>query len=121
VLPLLKLTVLRKIWKRFTPRQIKQAKLTRQVYQAFSTPSIQDFKSIVTMNAVNNLLITIEDIDTAELIFGPDIGVLNGKTARIKPTPVISNIIQIPKELITNHQSVALIPCISMELHVSNC
>jgi hypothetical protein len=100
----------------FNLRQIKQAKLTRQVYQALGTPSIQDFKAIVTMNAVNNLPITIEDIDSAELIFGPDIRALKGKTVRRKPAPVISNIIQIPRELSTYHQSVTL--CIDI-LHTN--
>ena len=92
----------------FTNRQVQQAKLARQIYHALGTPSIQDFKVIVTMNTLNDMPITIEDIKTAELIFGPDIGALKGKTVRKKPTPVVSNYIKIPRELFSNHHEVTL-------------
>ena len=60
------------------------------------------------MNAVKDTPITIEDIKTAELIFSPDIGGLKGKTVRKKPNPVVSNYIEIPKDLISNHHEVTL-------------
>jgi hypothetical protein len=41
-------------------------------------------------------------------VFGPDIGALKGKTTRQKPAPVVSDYVEIPKELIYNHQSVVL-------------
>jgi hypothetical protein len=61
--------------KLFTNRQVERAKLTRKIYHALGSPSLQDFKTIVTTNLVKNLPITLEDIKTAEMIFGTDVGV----------------------------------------------
>ena len=94
--------------KMFTNRQIERAKLTRKIYHALGTPSINDFKMIVTTNAIKNLPITLDDIKTAEMIFGQDIGMLKGKTVRKKPFPVATDYLEIPKELINNHQDVTL-------------
>ena len=102
--------------KMFTNRQIEQAKLTRQIYHALGTPSIQDFKMIVTTNAVKNLPITLDDIKTAEMIFGKDIEALKGESLRKKPLPVVSDYIEIPKELINIHHEVTL--CIDI-MHVN--
>jgi hypothetical protein len=65
--------------KMFTNRQIERAKLTRKIYHALGTPSLNDFKVIVTTNAIKNLPITVEDIKAAEMIFGEDIGMIKGK------------------------------------------
>ena len=92
----------------FTDRQVQRAKLTRNIYHALGTPSVNDFKSIITANMVKNLPITIEDIKIAEKIFGPDVGALKGKTTRQKPAPVVSDYIEIPKELMYNHQNIIL-------------
>ena len=42
---------------------------------------------------------TTKDINLAEKIFGKDIGTLKGKSTRTKPSPVVSDIIEIPPEL----------------------
>jgi hypothetical protein len=36
----------------YTNRQVQRAKLTRQIYHAIGTPSVNDFKAIVTSNMV---------------------------------------------------------------------
>jgi hypothetical protein len=74
-----------------TDCQIMRAKMARQIYHSLGTPSVNDFKAILKMNAIRNLPITIEDIKLAEQIFGPDIGSLKGKTTRGKPSPVVSD------------------------------
>jgi hypothetical protein len=88
--------------KYFTDRQFQQAKHARQIYHALGTPSLQDFKTIVM------LPVTLDDIKTAEKIFGPVIGALKGKTTRRKPAPVVSDYVKIPKELITIHNNATL-------------
>jgi len=57
--------------KMFTNRQVERAKLTRKIYHTLGTPSVHDFKMIVTTNAIKNLPITLEDIKTSEMIFVP--------------------------------------------------
>ena len=82
--------------KMFTPREVKDAKKARGLYQTLGTPSITDFKAIVKSNAIKNCPVTLEHIDTAEQIFGPDIGALKGKTTRRKPQPVVKDYMEIP-------------------------
>jgi hypothetical protein len=63
---------------------------------------------IITSNQIRNLPINIEDVNIAETIFGPDIVSLKGKTTRQKRAPVVSDFIEIPEELITNHNNAVL-------------
>jgi hypothetical protein len=92
----------------YTDRQIQRAKLARSIYHAIRMPSLKDFKMIITSNTIKNVPITINDINISEKVFGPDIGALKGKTTRQKPAPVVSYYVEIPKELVYNHQSVVL-------------
>ena len=66
--------------KMHTKREIQRAKRTRELYHAMDIPSVNDFKAIIRMNTIANYPVTVQDIDLAETIFGPDIGSLKGKT-----------------------------------------
>ena len=92
----------------FTKRQYKQAREARRVYNIIGNPSLNDFKSIIKMNAIKDCPITLEDIDIAERIFGKDIASLKGKTTRKKPIPVIKDYVDIPTELKQLHKDVEL-------------
>jgi len=92
----------------YTTRQFDRAKRARDLFHALGTPSIQDFKAIIRINAIRDNPVTTEDIELAEKIFGPDIGMLKGKTTRTKPIPVVSNRIDIPRELINAQREVVL-------------
>jgi len=65
-------------------------------------------KAILQMSSIKNDPITIEDVNIAEKIFGPDIGSLKGKTTRQKPLPVVDDFIEIPKGLVDKQQNVTL-------------
>jgi hypothetical protein len=73
----------------YTDWQIQRAKLARSIYHAMGTPSLKDFKSIITSNMVKNIPITIDDINNVEKVFGLDVGALKGKTTQQKPAPDI--------------------------------
>ncbi len=55
------------------------------------------------MNMIKDCLVTTENIVIAEKIFGPEIAALKGKITRRKPTPVVDDNIEIPKELVEAH------------------
>ncbi len=92
----------------FTLRQIERAKQARALHQLIGTLSIRDLKAVIQMNCIANNPVTVEDINVAEKIFGPDIGVLKGKSTRTKPLPVVRNHVKIPAEIINNHADVDL-------------
>jgi hypothetical protein len=92
----------------YTNQQFAKAKKVCKLYHALGTPSIQDFKAMLQMNLIANNLITVEDIEIAEQIFGSDIGSLKGKTTRMKPIPVVDNYIAIPQKLYAKQQDVVL-------------
>jgi hypothetical protein len=74
------------------------------LYHIIECPSIENFKAILRQNIIKTCPVTIEDVNVAERIFGPDIGTLKGKSTRKKPTPVKSDLIEIPRELKQLHQ-----------------
>jgi hypothetical protein len=53
--------------------------MTRELYHALGSPSVNDFKAIIQKNAIGNLPITLEDMEAADMVFGSDIGVLKRK------------------------------------------
>jgi hypothetical protein len=92
----------------YTEHQFQRAKKAQELYHALGTPSLKDFKAIIQTNAIRNNPITLEDIKIAESIFGLDIGGLKGKSVRTKPTPVVSDYIAIPQEIIEAQKDVTL-------------
>jgi hypothetical protein len=54
------------------------------------------------------LLLAKEDVNVAEMIFGPDVTTLKGKTTHRTPVAIIEDRIKIPGELITAQYSVTL-------------
>ena len=92
----------------YSKRQVDRAKRARELLHALGCPSIADFKKAIKMNAIKDCPVTVEDIDIAESIYGPDVATLRGKTTRSRPTPVVSDIISIPTELIAAQHNVEL-------------
>ena len=70
----------------FRNRQFERAKKARLLYHAVGTPSVKDFKTMINLNAIKDNPITVQDIEMAEKIFGPNIGNLKGKTTRKETT-----------------------------------
>ena len=83
----------------YTSRQFERAKKARDFYHAMNCPSIPDLLAILRMNLVKDCPITLEDVKIMKNIFGPDIGVLKGKSVRRKPIKSIKDEISVPREL----------------------
>ena len=82
-----------------TERKIKRATVARKLYHSIGAPTIKNYKGIIRSNMIRNCPVTIEDIDLAEKIFGPDVAYIKGKTTRSKPKIVKSDQIEIPPEM----------------------
>jgi hypothetical protein len=70
------------------------------------------------MDVIQNCPATVEDVNISEKIFGPHMSSLKGKSMRYKPKPVRSDLIEIPKILITKHHDIDL--CIDA-MYVNEC
>jgi hypothetical protein len=102
----------------YTLRQYERVKEARRLYHIVGTPAVNNFKSLLRMNAIQNCPVTVEDINISEKIFGPDISSLKGKLVRGKPKPVRQDLIEIPKELIRKHHNIEL--CMDT-IYVNEC
>ena len=88
--------------------QQNRARKARKALQAIGTPTTQDLKAVIRMNMIKNSEITTEDVNLAEKAFGPDVGALKSKTTRRKPAKAISNVIEIPTELLSINEDITL-------------
>ena len=92
----------------YSERQVARAKAAREFYHAVGSPSMNDIRAIIRMNLIKNNPITIKDIELMKKIFGPNVGTIKGKTTRRRPTPVIEDLIDIPRELKMAQQKVTV-------------
>jgi hypothetical protein len=69
---------------------------------------MNNFKSLLEINVIQNFPVTVEDVNISEKIFGPDMSSLKGKSTRGEPKPVRSDFIEIPKKRITKHHDIDL-------------
>ena len=88
----------------YTKRQYEDAKRARRLYHIVGCPTVENFKHILQQNIIKNCPVTIDDVNIAEKIFGPDIGALKGKTVQKTPIRVKEDLIEIPPEIKTKHK-----------------
>jgi hypothetical protein len=102
----------------YTLCQFERAKAARKLYHIVGTPAINNFKTVLQMNVIQNCPMTVEDVNISEKLFGPDMSSLKGKSMRRKPKPVRSDLIEIQKEIITKHHDIDL--CMDT-MYVNEC
>jgi hypothetical protein len=83
----------------YTQRQFENAKRARGLYHRLGCPPMETFRQLIRGNLIGDSPVTIEDANIAERIFGPDVGVLKGRSTRPRPVPVRNDLIDIPPEL----------------------
>ena len=95
-------------FKFLSKRQQGKVKMTRKLYHAMGTPTVDDLKAMIRINLIRINIVATADVNLATKVFGPDIGSIKGKTNRRKPTPVVSNIVDIPDELLELQKDLTL-------------
>ena len=94
--------------KGYTDRQYDRAKTARKLYHIVGTPTVENFKVLLRMNAIHNCPVMVEDVKIAERIFGPDMSSLKGRSTRRKPKPVRKDLVEIPTEITEKHRDIEL-------------
>ena len=81
----------------YSKRQIEDAKRAKQLLASIGYPSFKDFKAAVRAGMIKNCPITPEDVDRCLRIFGKEVASLKGKTTRVNPDRVRTDIIAVPR------------------------
>ena len=84
----------------FTPRENEGPREAQQAMHLLGLPSERDFENMVHSNMIVNCPVTFSDIKNAKLIFVPDITSLKGKSVRCKPDSVVTDNIDIAREIL---------------------
>jgi hypothetical protein len=92
----------------YTPRQNLKARAAQELYAMIGRPSLADFIGIVKHNLLPNVKVTAQDVLNAKLIYGKDLGSIQGETTRSQHGAVIPNYMNIPPDLFMVHQHVKL-------------
>ena len=62
--------------------------------------SERDFGNMVRSNMIVNCPVTFDVMKNAKLIFGPDVTSLKGKSVRRKSASIITDYVEIPREIL---------------------
>jgi hypothetical protein len=81
-----------------TKHNIAKAKEAQRLQGMVGNPTDKEFKGMVCEKLITNCPITVQDVENANCIFGPDLANLRGKTIRTKPEHVRIEHVQIPQD-----------------------
>ena len=71
-------------------------------------PTTEHLNAMIWMNLIWNNILTSENVDLAARVFGESIGAIKGKMTNCCPTPVSSNMIEIPNKQIRVQKDVII-------------
>ena len=63
-------------------------------------PSEQDLGNMVRSNMIVNFTVIFDDVNNGKLIFCPDVTALKGKSVRRNPDSVVTDYVEIPREIL---------------------
>ena len=93
---------------KFSNRDYLRALEARKLLCRIGRPSQQTFLKILDGNLIPNCPVTRRDALNAQLIFGPDLGSLKGKTVRSTSTEVQPILNDLPSEIMSQYRDVTL-------------
>jgi len=92
----------------FTQQEIEAADEARLLQQRIGWPSTSYFKGVVSKKLIKNCNITVDDINRADIIYGPPVPLLQGKMIRKKPDGCKIKRIPLPLPVHKYHQDLEL-------------
>jgi hypothetical protein len=84
---------------KYTDRDYSKTVQARRIQRTIGRPSVREYVKIVEQNLLPNCPVTRADILAAEDIFGPDVGILKGKTTRTKANVVEQGATEVPPSI----------------------
>jgi hypothetical protein len=93
---------------KFSQRDYLRAVTARELLCKIGRPSQKTFLRIIERNLIPNCPVTRRDAINAEIIFGPDIGSLKGKTVRRSTPAVVPVLNDLPADIMSQYRNVSL-------------
>jgi hypothetical protein len=97
------------IFEGHTKRNIAKAKEAQRLQGMVGNPTDKEFKGMVRERLITDCPVTVQDVENANHIFGPDLANLKGKMIRTKPEHVRIEYVQIPRDFVELHKYVMLV------------
>lgn len=94
--------------KSFTNREFEAARVARKLQNLIGRPSTKSFIDIVKKNLLKNCPINVRDILNAEVLFGPNVGSLKGKTTRRAANQVLAVNDNVPRHVMEQDRNVTI-------------
>jgi hypothetical protein len=103
------MTMVRNNYEGFTKKQIKQATVAQYLMGMIGNPPERVFQGLVRLNLLKYCLITSNNIKNAHAIFGLNLATIRGKTVLRKPERVITDYVDILREILNVHLCLTLV------------
>ncbi len=92
----------------YTQRKVEDAHAAHEAQAMLGHPTDCDFVGKVCSGMILNCPVTLNAVQNAHCIFGPDLAGVRGRTVRRPPDSVTTNYVQIMCALLERHQQVTL-------------
>ena len=94
----------------FTRRELEGADRARQLYRTIGRPSQRQFEAILDRGSILNCPITKADAQCTNIIYGPDLAYLKGKTTDHPTSPHVPTqaLSPLPVEIVKYHSNITL-------------
>ena len=94
----------------FTRRELEGADRARQLYRTIGCPSQRKFEAILDHGSILNCPVTKADAQCANIIYGPDLAYLKGKTTDHPTSPHVPTQVSspLPEEIVKHHSNITL-------------
>jgi hypothetical protein len=92
----------------YTKMEVNKADKARLLQGQLGWPSTQAFATYVNNNLINNRGITSDDVNRAQLIYGPPVPILKGKMKRIQLTSKHIKRVALPPPILEHHHDLHL-------------
>ena len=94
----------------FTRRELEGADCARQLYRTIGHPSQRKFEAILDRGSILNCPVTKADAQHANIIYGPDLAYLEGKTTDHPASPHVATQVfsPLPGDIAKHHSSITL-------------
>ena len=92
----------------YTRREVEEARAAREAQAMMGHPTDRELLGLVRSNLIMNCPVSTTAVTNANVIFGPDLAGVRGRTVRRPPDSVRTDYVEIPRAILERYQLVVL-------------